>query len=84
MIMELAIGSVVLAVAYMLYVIFTFAKIRSTISGQEDREAARMLDKENRNRIMKNITGVTKTFNLKTIIFLRRISLNVRTWAITF
>ncbi len=68
MIMELAIGSVVLAVAYMLYVIFTSAKIRSTVSSQEGREAARMLDKENRNRIMKNITGVTKTFNLKTIM----------------
>lgn len=68
MIMQLAIGSIILALAYFFYIIFSCVKLKGVANNQADRDAARMLDKENRNRIMKNINEVTKTFNLKTIM----------------
>lgn len=68
MIIELAIGSIILALIYFFYIIFSYVKVKGVVNNQTERDSVRMLDKENRNRIMKNINEVTKTFNLKTIM----------------
>lgn len=46
MIMELAIGSIVLALVYFFYIIFSYVKVKGIVNNQEEKDLARMLDKD--------------------------------------